>query len=141
MNRPRAKSVSGDQVSKKKRLVYIVAIIVTLAIFVPFESHPWSIYVGAVAGYTVLVFGLRRLSPAPVDAVSRQPSSVARIHFTFPAIVAGWVWLCVVSRPHLPYLLTTEDTSHPYFGLAFIGILGVLLLEYFEQKYLSKIET
>jgi hypothetical protein len=124
----------------KKRLVYVVAIIVTLAIFVPFESHLWSIYVGAVAGYTVLVFGLRRLSPVPVNAVSRQPSSIARIHITFLTAVIAWVWLCVISRSHLPYLLTTEDSNHPYFGLAFLGVLGILLLEYLEQKYLSKLE-
>jgi hypothetical protein len=58
-------------------------------------------------------------------------------HLTFLAIVCGWVWLCVVLIPYLPYFLTTEDTSRPYFGLAFIGIIGLLGIETIEQHWLN----
>jgi hypothetical protein len=122
---------------KGKRLVYIVATIVTVAIFVPFQAHRWSIYAGACAGYTVLVFGLRRIELASVTAVARPIAVLARTHLSFLAIVITWVWLCVRIRTRLPYIFTTEDSSHPYFGLAFLGILGLLLLENFEQKFLQ----
>ena len=122
---------------KGKRLVYVVATIVAIAIFVPLQAHSSSIYAGACAGYTILVFGLRRVDPASGAVVARPLAGIARTHFTFLAIVVAWVWFCVSIRTRLPYILTTEDTNHPYFGLAFLGILGLLLLENFEQKFLQ----
>jgi hypothetical protein len=128
--------VRGPQ-RKGKRLVYIVATIAAVAIFVPFQAHRWSIYAGACAGFTILVFGLRRTDPVSGAEGTRPLADIARIHLTFLAIAVAWVWFCVSIRTHLPYILTTEDTSHPYFGLAFLGILGLLLLESFEQRFLQ----
>lgn len=121
---------------KGKRLVYIVATIVAIVIFVPFQAHSWSIYAGACAGYTVLVFGLCRIQRGS-GAAAEPLARIARTHCTSLAIVVAWIWFCVSIKTHLPYILTTEDTSHPYFGLAFLGILGLLLLENFEQKSLQ----
>jgi hypothetical protein len=62
--------------------------------------------------------------------------SLITTHLGFLAAVIGWVWLALFLRPNLPYILRTEDSSHPYFGLAFLGALGLLLLEAFEQRWL-----
>ncbi len=123
----------------RKRLVYIMATLVTMAIFLPFQTRPWSIYVAACAGYSVLVFGLRRFGAghtASVAASFKPSSAIALTHLTFLAVVVGWVWLCIFLKPHLPYILTTEDSSHPYFGLAFLGILVLLGIEAVEQRWL-----
>jgi hypothetical protein len=124
----------------KKNKVYVIATLVTMIVFFPFKSHAWSLYAGACAGYTVLVFGLRRLKQksvvaSPEDATPE--SGVILTHLTFLAIVCGWVWLCVVLIPYLPYILTTEDTNRPYFGLGFIGTVGLLGLEAIEQRWLN----
>jgi hypothetical protein len=83
---------------------------------------------------------LRRLKQNSVVASPENAtpeSGVILTHLTFLAIVCGWVWLCVVLVPYLPYILTTEDSSHPYFGLAFIGTVGLLGIEAIEQRYLK----
>ncbi len=126
--------------AKRKRLVYVVATLVTMVIFLPFQGHVWSLYAGACAGYTVLVFGLRRIKNSSAAAQSRaekSTSSVFLTHIWFLTIVIGWVWLLLFVKPHLPYILTTEDGSHPNFGLAFLGILGLLLIEAVEQRRLA----
>lgn len=124
----------------KKRLVYVMATLTTMAVFLPFQSHVWALYAGACSGYTILVFGLRRAQkglPASSAATAKPASVVLLTHLAFLAIVTGWVWLAVTLKPYLPYFLRTDDTSHPYFGLAFVGILGLLLLEAIEQRWLS----
>jgi hypothetical protein len=123
----------------RKRLVYVAASLVAVAIFVPTYSQAWGIYVAVCAGYTVLVFGLRQLSKgarASSNAAGELTVGTLRTHLTFLAIVVGWVWLLMFLRPHLPYFLRTEDTSRPYFGLVFLGILGLLFIEYLEQRWL-----
>jgi hypothetical protein len=124
----------------KKNKVYVIATLVSMIIFLPFQSHAWSLYAGACAGYTFLVFGLRRVNQKSVVASpenAKPESGLLLTHLTFLAIVCGWVWLCVVLIPYLPYFLTSEDTSHPYFGLAFLGTLGLLGIEAIEQRWLK----
>jgi hypothetical protein len=116
-----------------------MATLVAMALFLPFQSQPWSLYVAACAGYSVLVFGLRRVqqgSGASSAENAKPASAILRIHLTFLALVAGWVGLCIALIPHLPYFLRTEDTRRPYFGLAFFGILGLLFMEAVEQRFL-----
>jgi len=130
------------KVNSSKRLVYVMATLVAMVIFFPFQRHAWSLYAGACAGYTVLVVGLRRIhlrSTASSSRGARLASELIRTHLTFLAIAVGWVWLCVVLKPYLPYFLTTEDTGRPYFGLAFLGILGLLCLEAVEQRWLKSL--
>jgi lysylphosphatidylglycerol synthetase-like protein (DUF2156 family) len=106
----------------------------------PFQGHVWSLYAGACAGYTVLVFGLRRIkssSPTAQNAADKSISSIFLTHISFLTIVVAWVWLVLFVKPHLPYILSTEDSSHPYFWLAFLGILGLLLIEAIEQRRLA----
>ena len=124
---------------RSKKTVYTVATLVAMALFLPFQSHPWALYVGGCSGYTVLVFGLRRIAinseKEPVN--HRLPlAKILMTHSIYLAIVIGWVWLLVVCKPRVPYILRTEDSSRPYFGLIFIGVLGVLGIEYFEQRHL-----
>ena len=124
----------------KKNKVYVIATLATMIIFLPFQRHVWSPYAAACAGYTILVFGLRGIKQNSVVASPEKPkpeSGIVLTHLTFLAIVCGWVWLCVVLIPYLPYFLTTEDTSRPYFGLAFIGIIGLLGIEAIEQHWLN----
>ena len=126
--------------AKRKRFVYVMATLVTMVIFLPFQGHVWSLYAGACAGYTVLVFGLRRInrtSAAAQSATDKSTPSVVLTHISFLTIVIGWVWLLLFVKPLLPYILSTEDSSHPYFGLAFLVILGLLLIEAIEQRRLS----
>jgi len=131
------------QVGKKtlysrKRRVYIFATFLTVSIFVLLHSYPWAIYFGFCSGYTVLVFGLRRieLSNKSTGKGGSFTSGVLLTHATFLAIVVGWVWMGLALRPYLPYILTTEDSSHPFFGLGFLGVVGLLLLELIEQRML-----
>lgn len=124
----------------KKNNVYVIATLVTMIIFVPLQSHAWSVYAAACAGYTILFLGLRRIKQNSVVASpenAKLESGVILTHLTFLAVVCGWVWLCVILIPYLPYFLTTEDTSRPYFGLAFIGIIGLLGIEAVEQRWLK----
>jgi hypothetical protein len=109
-----------------------------VGILVLLHSYPWAIYFGFCAGYTVLVFGLRsiELSSKSTGGGASFIPGVLLTHATFLAIVISWVWLGLVLRPHLPYILTSEDTSHPYFGLGFLGVVGLLLLELVEQRML-----
>jgi hypothetical protein len=126
-------------VRSKKRLVYIVATLTAMVVFLPFQSQPWSIYAGACAGYTVLVFGLQRINSGKAnnEAENAKPASgVVMTHLSFLLIVVAWVWLCIFLRPYLPYFLTMEDTRRPYFGLAFLGIIGLMCLEFVEQRWL-----
>jgi hypothetical protein len=122
----------------KKRLVYTMAALATMIVFLPFRGDPWATYVGAWGGYTILVFGLRWANRPAASSVQNPKSASAVIltHLTFLAIAAGWVKLCIVLIPYLPYFLLTEDTNRPYFGLSFLGILGLMLLEAVEQRYL-----
>lgn len=124
----------------KNNKVYVIATVATMIVFVPFRSHAWSLYAAACAGYSILVFGLRRIKQNSVGVSpenAKPESGVILTHLTFLAIVCGWIWLCVVLIPYLPYFLTTEDTSRPYFGLAFIGIIGLLGIEAVERRWLN----
>ena len=129
-------SSGNKSLRSRKRLVYIAATLVTLMLFLPLQSQRWSIYAGACAGYTVLVFGLRRFSASSATQKTKPVQAIALTHLTFLAVVVAWVWLCIVLKPYLPYFLTTEDSSHPYFGLAFLGIFGLLGIEAIEQRWL-----
>ena len=132
---------SKDKVYSRKRRVYLVATMLTMCIFLPFRSNPWAIYAGVCAGYTVLVFGLRRAARTSKSS-GEDAGPVSRlllVHAAFLAVVVGWVWLGLALRPYLPYILTTEDTTHPYFGLAFLGIVGLLMIELAEQHQLRAV--
>ena len=126
---------------QRKRLVYIFATLLTMAILLPLQRQPWAIYLAVLAGYTVLVFGLRRIGQSlqSLEPGSEFSSGILLTHATYSAIVVGWIWLCVALRPHLPYFLTSEDTSRPYYGLTFLGLVGLLLLEMMQQKSLRKV--
>jgi hypothetical protein len=124
---------------RSKRFVYIFAALATMVIFFPFRDRLWAPYVGACAGYSVLVFGLRRFkqkSRVSGSGISIPAVNALLTHSTFLAIVVSWVWLLSVLAPHLPYAFRTEDTNRPYFLLAFVGILGLMLLEMIEQRWL-----
>jgi len=125
-----------------RRYVYIAATLVASAFVIPFQGQTWALYVGACAGYSVLVFGLRwvavrkwkSFAPAAIG-----PTLTARIlltHANFLVVVLAWVWLLIVWAPHAPYILRTEDSDRPYLGLAFLGVLGLTFLEMFEQRFL-----
>jgi hypothetical protein len=130
--------IAGSQMRSKKR-VYVFATLISMAILLPFQHDAWSPYVSACVGYTVLVFGLNRLQLTPPPAVlSTPPASALLPHCIYLFIVLLWVWFLIVLSPHLPYILRTEDTSHPYFGLAFIGVFGLMLLEAMEQRSLRR---
>jgi hypothetical protein len=123
------------------KYVYILATLAALAIFLPFQDQRWAMYVGACAGYTTLLF-VRRLRQVPLRRLGEAlknllTADVLLTHATFLAIVIGWVWVLIVLAPHLPYALRTDDSDRPYFGLAFIGILGLTLLEMVEQRYIQ----
>jgi hypothetical protein len=125
-----------------QRYIYLIATLVASAIILPFQGHTSAIYVAACAGYSVLVFGLRRLAlrrwKSVVPAAIGQ-TSTARIlltHANFLALVVAWIWSLIALAPHVPYILRTEDSDRPYLGLAFFGVLGLLLLEMFEQRFL-----
>jgi hypothetical protein len=125
--------------AKKKQRVYLIATLSTMAIFLPLQSHVWALYLSASVGYTILVFGLRRVAQGSRTSPSlpaKPISEVLSVHLMFMAVVTGWVWLALWSRPYLPYFLLTKDSPRPYFGLAFVGALGLLLLELLEQKVL-----
>ena len=123
---------------RSKKTVYTVATLVAMLLFLPFQNRPWGLYLGVCAGYTVLVFGLRRIArPPTAERGNTLPATrIALVHSIYLAIVIGWVWLLLASRPYVPYILRTEDSSRPYFGLIFLGVLGVLGVEYFEQRHL-----
>ena len=124
---------------RSKKMVYTVATLVAMTLFLPFQSHPWALYVGVCGGYTLLVFGLRRIAINSKQKSVNPPLPPAKIlmtHSIYLAIVIGWVWLLVVCKPRLPYIFRTEDTSRPYFGLIFVRVFGVLGIEYFEQRHL-----
>ena len=91
----------------KQRFVYVVATLVTMVIFLPFQGRVTS--PGACAGYTVLVFGLAAESRTVPPPARQRTSSVFLTHIWFLTIVIGWVWLLLFVKPHLPYILTTED--------------------------------
>ena len=125
-----------------QRYIYLIATLVASAIIIPFQGYTSALYVGACAGYSVLVFGLRRLAmqrwKSVVPAAIGQ-SSTAKIlltHANFLALVIAWIWSLIALAPHVPYILRTEDSDRPYLGLAFFGVLGLLLLEMFEQRFL-----
>jgi hypothetical protein len=109
-----------------------------VAIFFPFRDHVWALYVSACVGYTVLVFGrrLQQRQRLRESLGTYFDSSVLVTHATYLAIVVGWVWSLIAIAPHVPYILRAEDSGRPYFGLAFIGILGLLFLEMVEQRNL-----
>lgn len=46
---------------RSKRFTYGFATVVAVLLYVVFQSFSWSIYLAACAGYTILVFGLRRI--------------------------------------------------------------------------------
>jgi hypothetical protein len=127
-----------SQMRSKKR-VYVTATLVAMAILLPFQHDSWAPFVAASVGYTILVFGLRRLqlNPRP-PFFALPPGSVLCAHTMFLLVAVLWVWLLIALMPRLPYILRTEDSSHPYFGLAFIGVLGLLLLEAVEQRSLRR---
>jgi hypothetical protein len=60
------------------------------------------------------------------------------MYTVYLSIAMLWVWFLLALSPRVPYILRTEDTSHPYFGLAFLGVLGLLLLEAVEQRSLHR---
>ena len=125
---------------RSKRTVYIVAALAAMIVFLPFQDYGWALYLGVCTGYTILVFGLRRIQQIQQPEVSPLPlSKILLVHSTFLVIVIGWVWLLLALRPSLPYILRTEDSTRPYFGLVFLGVLALLLLEYFEQRQLRGI--
>jgi hypothetical protein len=128
----------GSQMRSKRR-VYVIATLMTMAILLPFQHDTWAPFLATSAGYTILVFGLRRLQLDPKPAIfAIPPGSVLYSHATFLLIAALWIWFLIALTPHLPYILRTEDTTHPYFGVAFIGVLGLLLLEAAEQRALRR---
>jgi hypothetical protein len=130
--------IAGSRM-KSKRRVYVVATLISMAILLPFQHDAWAPCVAACIGYSVLVFGLNRLQLTPPPAIFAVPASSARLlHAAYLFVVVLWVWLLVALSPHLPYILRTEDTTHPYFGLAFLGVLGLLLLEAAEQRSLRR---
>jgi hypothetical protein len=126
--------------TRSKKRVYVTATLVAMAILLPFHHSSWAPFVATSVGYTILVFGLRRLqlNPRP-PFFALPPGSVLYAHTMFLLVAALWVWLLIALIPHLPYFLRTEDTNRPYFGLAFIGVLGLLLLEAMEQRSLRKV--
>lgn len=125
-----------------RRYVYIAATLVASAILLPFQDHIWAFYLAACSGYSVLVFGLRWLalrkwrSFAPGAIGPTLTGKLLLAHANFLAVVVVWVWLLIAWAPHAPYILRTEDSDRPYLGLAFIGVLGLTLLEMFEQRFL-----
>jgi len=124
---------------RSRRFVYIFATLTAMVIFFPFRDQPCALYAGACAGYTVLVFGLRRLkqkSASSGSGIAFPAANILLTHATYLAIVVAWIWLLTALAPHLPYAFRTEDTSRPYFLLAFFGILGLMLLEMIEQRWL-----
>jgi hypothetical protein len=129
--------IAGSQMRSKRR-IYVIATLVSMAILLPYQHDAWAPYVAACVGYTVLVFGLNRLEFAPTPAIFTFPASGARVHGIYLCVVLLWVWFLIALSPHLPYILRTEDTTHPYFGVAFIGVLGLLLLEALEQRSLRR---
>lgn len=127
-------AVSG---MRSKRRVYVTSTLLAMAVLLPFQHHAWAPYAAACVGYTILVLGLRRLELTPrPNLFAILPGSGLATHALYLAIAMLWVWFLIVSIPYLPYILRTEDTSHPYFGLTFIGVLGLLLLEAAEQRSL-----
>jgi len=124
---------------RSKRFTYGLAVFVAMIFFFPFRNESWSVYLGACAGYTSLVFGLRRIERRKPSSQPRPELPAAKLalnHSKFLVAVVAWVWLLKEAKPRLPYLLRTEDTSHPYFGLIFIGVLGLMMLELYEQRWL-----
>jgi len=125
-----------------RRYVYITATLVASAIILPFQEHVSALYVGACAGYSVLVFGLRWLAVrkwrtfAPAALAKTQNAKVLLTHANFLAIVIAWVWLLILWAPHAPYILRAEDSDRPSLGLVFFGVLGLTFLEMFEQRFL-----
>jgi len=122
-----------------RKYVHAIATLAASAVILPFQGQTWAFYVGACTGYSVLVFGLRHLNQKARVAGSGMSMPTSRIlltHANFLAIVVAWVWLLIALAPHLPYVFRMEDSRRPYFGLAFVGILGLMLLEMIEQKYL-----
>jgi hypothetical protein len=117
----------------------VIVTLVSMAILLPFQHVAWAPYGATCVGYTMLVFGLRRLEAEPKPPVFAMPSASELLsHALFLSIAVLWVWFLIVISPHVPYILRTEDTSHPYFGVAFIGVLGLLLLEACEQRTLRR---
>jgi len=123
---------------RSRRFVYIFATLTTVAIFFLFRDHVWALYMSACAGYTILVFGrsLEQRGRLRESLGTYFASNVLVTHATYLTIVVGWVWSLIAIAPHVPYILRTEDSDRPYFGLAFIGILGLLFLEMVEQRNL-----
>jgi hypothetical protein len=125
----------------RKRLTYSTAAIVAAVVYFPFQSNPLSMYIAVCAGYTILVFGLRwaARSSGALARIDKSPSEMALTHLVFLAIALGFVRCAILAAPHLPYFLTTEDSSHPYFGLGFLAVLALMGLEAIEQKWLTAV--
>jgi hypothetical protein len=123
---------------RSKRFVYTFATVTTVAIFFLFRDHVWALYLSACTGFTVLVFGRRLEQRRRLGETFKScfAGGILLTHATYLAIVVGWVWFLIAIAPHVPYILRTEDSNRPYFGLAFIGILGLLFLELVEQRNL-----
>jgi hypothetical protein len=125
--------------ARAKRRTYVLATVAAMAIFLPFQHQVGALYAAACVGYTILVFGLRRSQfKTPPPVISLPPTGALLTHATYLVIVAAWVWLLIVLSPHAPYFLRAEDSGRPYFGMAFIGVFGLMLLEAAEQRSLHK---
>ncbi|MBS1804262.1 MAG: hypothetical protein JST28_12915 [Acidobacteria bacterium] len=123
-----------------KRRVYVAATLTGMAILLPFQHHVWAPYAATSVSYSILVLGLRRLELTPKPHLfAILPGRGLATYALFLCVATFWIWLLIALIPHLPYILRTEDTSHPYFGLAFIGVLCLLLLEAAEQRSLRRL--
>ncbi len=124
----------------KREIVSVAFLVAFVALYLPFEHEPWSIYVALCTSYTILVFGLLWSDgkwQRYIAAGQRKARELAQGHAVFLLILTLWIWICEISRPSLPDWMFDEIYRGLTYHLIFSG-LGIVALWWAEQSWLAK---
>ena len=124
----------------KREIVSVGVVAPWLAIYLPFEDQPWSLYTALCVSYTILVFGLlwsdgkwRKY----IEANERNARDLLQGHAIFLLVMTLWIWICRFARPRLPDWMFGELYRDLNFYLIFSG-LGIVAIWWAEQSWLAK---
>jgi hypothetical protein len=116
------------------RWLALIAFLIFLLIYLPFQNHRWSWFAAIASSYTVAVFGIALdsvLDFADADDFfgdSRVPRYMAAILLPHalllvPIMLGAWLWLYL--KPSLPQWATLEGRKGSIWDL--VGLLLVLM--------------
>ncbi|HKN20866.1 MAG TPA: hypothetical protein VJX73_05590 [Terracidiphilus sp.] len=124
----------------KRRIVSVAVFVAFIALYLPFEDQPWSLYAALCVSYTVLVFGLlwsdgkwRKY----IEAKQRKARDLIQGHAAFLLVIILWIWVCRFFRPRLPDWMFDQIYGIPSYYLIFSG-LGIVAIWWVEQGWLAK---